>query len=164
VRIFRRWFQDSKLSIALGPQILLMLLIVGISNVYVRVSHNGVIFIPRLRKSVIQFKTWKKGTRRTSWAYKPTFPPLKKDVKYQVRFKFHPPTHVLKFNIAGALSWQPHRHLWADCLENVGASTSHNPMSLHGLYRDRFTFLAIPIVTPDIWEWNTAFVFQRNLV
>jgi hypothetical protein len=24
------------------------------------------------------------------------------------------------------------RHLWADCLENVGASTSHNPMDLHG--------------------------------
>jgi hypothetical protein len=30
---------------------------------------------------------------------------------------------------AGAWGWQPHRH----CLENVGASTSHNPMSLHGL-------------------------------
>jgi hypothetical protein len=24
-------------------------------------------------------------------------------------------------------------HLWADCLENVGASTSHNPMGLHSL-------------------------------
>jgi hypothetical protein len=23
--------------------------------------------------------------------------------------------------------------LWDDCLENVGASTSHNPMRLHGL-------------------------------
>jgi hypothetical protein len=28
---------------------------------------------------------------------------------------------------------QPHRHLWADCLENVGASTSHNPVGLRGL-------------------------------
>jgi hypothetical protein len=28
---------------------------------------------------------------------------------------------------------QPHRHLWANCLENVTASTSHNPMGLHGL-------------------------------
>jgi hypothetical protein len=27
----------------------------------------------------------------------------------------------------------PHRHLWADCLENVRASTSHNPVDLHGL-------------------------------
>jgi hypothetical protein len=27
----------------------------------------------------------------------------------------------------------PYRHLWADCLENVGASTSHNSMGLHGL-------------------------------
>jgi hypothetical protein len=25
------------------------------------------------------------------------------------------------------------RHLWTDCLENVGALTSHNPMGLHGL-------------------------------
>jgi uncharacterized membrane-anchored protein len=31
------------------------------------------------------------------------------------------------------IGWWPHRHLWADCLENVGASTSHNPMGLHGL-------------------------------
>jgi hypothetical protein len=31
---------------------------------------------------------------------------------------------------AGALSWQ---HLWADCLKNMGTSTSHNPMGLHGL-------------------------------
>jgi hypothetical protein len=26
------------------------------------------------------------------------------------------------------------RHLWVDCQENVGASTSHNPMGLHGLF------------------------------
>jgi hypothetical protein len=25
------------------------------------------------------------------------------------------------------------RHLWAACLENTGASTSYNPMGLHGL-------------------------------
>jgi hypothetical protein len=34
---------------------------------------------------------------------------------------------------AGVWGWQPHHHLWADCLENVGTSTSHNPMGLHGL-------------------------------
>jgi hypothetical protein len=34
---------------------------------------------------------------------------------------------------ADTYGWQPHRHLWADCIENVGASTSHNPMDLHGL-------------------------------
>jgi hypothetical protein len=27
----------------------------------------------------------------------------------------------------------PHRHLWADCLENVWVSNSHNPVGLHGL-------------------------------
>jgi hypothetical protein len=32
-------------------------------------------------------------------------------------------------------SWQPHRHLWTECLENVGTSTSHNPMGLHGLLK-----------------------------
>jgi hypothetical protein len=26
-----------------------------------------------------------------------------------------------------------YRHLWVDCLEDVGASTSHTPMDLHGL-------------------------------
>jgi hypothetical protein len=31
------------------------------------------------------------------------------------------------------IGWQPHCQLWADCLENVGASTSHNPMDVHGL-------------------------------
>jgi hypothetical protein len=31
--------------------------------------------------------------------------------------------------------------LWADCLEDVGASTSHNPMGLYGSYRDNFTFI-----------------------
>jgi hypothetical protein len=35
-------------------------------------------------------------------------------------------------------AWQPFRHLWADCLENVGASTSHNPMGLHGLLQEYF--------------------------
>jgi hypothetical protein len=37
--------------------------------------------------------------------------------------------------------WQPHHHLWADCLENVGASTSHNHIGLHACYRDTFTFI-----------------------
>jgi hypothetical protein len=38
------------------------------------------------------------------------------------------------------------RDLCADCLENVGASTSHNPMGLHGLLQGQlylFTFLSI---------------------
>jgi hypothetical protein len=33
----------------------------------------------------------------------------------------------------GSWGWQHHRHLWADCLENVGVSTSHNPLNLHVL-------------------------------
>jgi hypothetical protein len=30
--------------------------------------------------------------------------------------------------------------LWADCLESVGASTSHNPMGLHGLLQGQLYF------------------------
>jgi hypothetical protein len=37
--------------------------------------------------------------------------------------------------------WQPYRHLWADCLDDVGASTSHTPMGLHGMLQDNLTFL-----------------------
>jgi hypothetical protein len=33
---------------------------------------------------------------------------------------------------AADAGWQPHRHLWADCLEKVETSTSHTPMGLHG--------------------------------
>jgi hypothetical protein len=32
------------------------------------------------------------------------------------------------------------RHLWAYCLENVGASASHNPMDLHGLITQKCLF------------------------
>jgi hypothetical protein len=34
----------------------------------------------------------------------------------------------------------PYRHLWADCLDNVGSLTSHNPIGLYGLLQDSFTF------------------------
>jgi hypothetical protein len=33
---------------------------------------------------------------------------------------------------------QHHNHLWADCLENVGVSTSHNYMGIHGLLQGCF--------------------------
>jgi hypothetical protein len=36
-------------------------------------------------------------------------------------------------NLPGCKGRPAYRHLWADCLENVGASMSHNPMGLHGL-------------------------------
>jgi hypothetical protein len=36
---------------------------------------------------------------------------------------------------ADAKGWQYYRRLWADCLEDVGASTSQNPTDLHGLLR-----------------------------
>jgi hypothetical protein len=35
---------------------------------------------------------------------------------------------------AGAYGWQTHRHLCADCLDNVGTSTSHSLFSLETLH------------------------------
>jgi hypothetical protein len=43
-----------------------------------------------------------------------------------------------KWRPVGAWGWQPHRHLWADCLENVGASTSHSSMGTFGLLQCSF--------------------------
>jgi hypothetical protein len=47
------------------------------------------------------------------------------------------------WSVAGAWGWQPHLHLWADCQENVGASTSHNLWAFTDCYRDSFTFLPL---------------------
>jgi hypothetical protein len=33
------------------------------------------------------------------------------------------------WGLAGTWAWQPHRHLWADRLESVGASNSHSPVA-----------------------------------
>jgi hypothetical protein len=43
----------------------------------------------------------------------------------------HPLTEMSTRNLP--LGWQTHRHLLTDCLENVGASTSHSPIGLHDL-------------------------------
>jgi hypothetical protein len=40
---------------------------------------------------------------------------------------------------ACAWGWQPHCHLWADCLENVRDSRSDNSIGLHGLSQGRVT-------------------------
>jgi hypothetical protein len=48
-------------------------------------------------------------------------------------------------NRVGAYGWQLHRYLWADCLENVGSSTSHNPMGLHDLLQGYLYFLKLKL-------------------
>jgi hypothetical protein len=40
-------------------------------------------------------------------------------------------------------SWQPYRHLWADCLNNVASLTSHNPTGLHGLLQEQLYFTKV---------------------
>jgi hypothetical protein len=46
-----------------------------------------------------------------------------------------PLTEMSTRNIPGRKGWPAHKadNLTAVCLKNVGASTSHNPMGLHGL-------------------------------
>jgi hypothetical protein len=51
-----------------------------------------------------------------------------------------PLTEMSTRNLSGgkgwpARGWQPHCHLWADYLQNVGASRSHNHMGLQGLFQ-----------------------------
>jgi hypothetical protein len=43
-----------------------------------------------------------------------------------------------------------------DCLENVGTSTSHSSMAIHGLLRDTFTFLLKMKLSDEklIYFWN----------
>jgi hypothetical protein len=60
------------------------------------------------------------------------------------------------------LAWrvrQPRRHLWADCLENVEASTSHNRMGLTACYRDSFTFLQ----STTSWKKDALIVSALNV-
>jgi hypothetical protein len=45
-----------------------------------------------------------------------------------------PLTEMSTRNLPGGKGWPARKaDLTADCLENVGASTSHNPIGLHGL-------------------------------
>jgi hypothetical protein len=56
--------------------------------------------------------------------------PLTERVQYQEFLKIKEPGGK---SAAGAYGLQPCRYLSAVCLSNVGASTSRNPMGLHGL-------------------------------
>jgi hypothetical protein len=54
-------------------------------------------------------------------------------------------------SIYGSKMWLAHDNLTAICeliiLENVGGSTSHNPMGIHSLLLDSFTFLPFHLYT-----------------
>jgi hypothetical protein len=53
--------------------------------------------------------------------------------------------------------WQPHRHLWADCLENVGVSTYHNPMGLHGLLQWQLQLLpSFEVRRSGVMDWRVS--------
>jgi hypothetical protein len=51
---------------------------------------------------------------------------------------------------AGKYGWQPHRDLWADFLQNVGASTSHNPKGLHSLWSGSIFFSSYHISSTEV--------------
>jgi hypothetical protein len=53
-----------------------------------------------------------------------------------------PLTEMSTRNLPGAKGWPAREvdnlsHLRVDCLENVGASTPHNPVGLHGLLQEQ---------------------------
>jgi hypothetical protein len=50
-------------------------------------------------------------------------------------------------------------NLWADCLETVGSSTSHNPVGLHGFLRARIHLFLKTNVIGIILKAN--FTFQE---
>jgi hypothetical protein len=54
----------------------------------------------------------------------------------------------------------PYRHLWADCLDNVGPLTSHNPIGLQGLLRYSFTLLHISASCCLLWIWLLVYVIR----
>jgi hypothetical protein len=56
-------------------------------------------------------------------------------------------------------------HLWVNCLQNVGASTSHNPMGLHDCYRDSFIFVYVyDFVTRYLTLYNFHSVTAELLI
>jgi hypothetical protein len=52
-------------------------------------------------------------------------------------------------------------HLWADCLENVGASTSHKTMGLHGLLQDSFNIYERSIFCQKLYNKGNWFSSKR---
>jgi hypothetical protein len=60
-----------------------------------------------------------------------------------------------EFNLCknNLITWESHRHLWANCLEIVGASTPHILMCLHGLLLRLET---ISLRRPFLYSWESA--------
>jgi hypothetical protein len=54
----------------------------------------------------------------------------------------------------GRSIWQLHRYLWADDLEHVGASTSHNLMGLHDLLLGQLYPYNKPLCNARSKEWH----------
>jgi hypothetical protein len=81
-----------------------------------------------------------------------------------------PLTEVSTRNLPGcegrpvdAWGWQPDCHLWADCLENVEASTSHNPMGLHGLLHLLPLLIIYLFLLFEIYLWLGVSPFPFHL-
>jgi hypothetical protein len=60
--------------------------------------------------------------------------------------------------------WQPYRNLWADCLDNVGSLTSHNPIGLHGLLRGYLFFYSQLFVPSYIKKLNSVTLVRERTV
>jgi hypothetical protein len=61
-------------------------------------------------------------------------------------------TEMSTRNLPGVKGWPGDRHLWANCLENVGALMSHNLMGLHGLLQGLLYFFFKK--KKKVWNWD----------
>jgi hypothetical protein len=50
------------------------------------------------------------------------------------------PSILCQLVSTGAYGWQPHCHLWSNCPDKVGASTSHSCMGFHRLLQEQLYF------------------------
>jgi hypothetical protein len=65
---------------------------------------------------------------------------------------------------AGAWGWHPYSPQWVDCLENVGASTSHTPKGLHGLLQGQHLSVLVPycdLISPLPGSVNLFILYLR---
>jgi hypothetical protein len=84
-----------------------------------------------------------------------------KSHKLLLTSQYHNRTLKLSKEISTVCEISPCRHLCANCLENVGTTTSHDPMGLHGLlqgYLYFFFFLLCEISSSHSKEYESTTV------
>lgn len=71
---------------------------------------------------------------KQSLTWKPECMTLRREInffQYNCGYKYQESSWRAK--LGQCVGWEPHRHLWADFLESMASSTSHNRTGFHGL-------------------------------